>query len=130
VSFCGRNAVCLLPGSVGYVWAGGQNLSDVHREPDAAWNCGAADRGYSGGGDVEPERGPEFARLEFNGGFLSSLSSFGISFGGERSGAVAAGAASDRRVGAGAIRAGVAGVASRGAGRRWLSPGGVRSGRV
>ena len=115
VSFCGRNAVCLLPGSVGYVWAGGQNLSDVHREPDAAWDCGAADRGDSRCGDVELECGAEFARLEFDGGFLSSLSSFGISSGGERSGAAAAGAAGDRRVGAGAVRAGGAGAASGGA---------------
>ena len=74
VSFCGRDAVCLLPGSVICVWAGGQNLSDVHREPDAAWDCGAVDRGDSGGGDVEPECGAEFAVVEFDDGFLSSLS--------------------------------------------------------
>ena len=57
------------------VWTGGQNLSDVHREPDAAWNCGAVDRGDSGGGDVELERGPEFAVVELDDGFLSSLRS-------------------------------------------------------
>src|ERR1039458_1113766 len=74
ISFCGRDAVCLLPGSVVCVWAGGQDLSDVHCEPDAAWDCGAADRSDSGGGDVEPECGAELARIEFDYGFLSSLS--------------------------------------------------------
>jgi solute:Na+ symporter, SSS family len=53
ISFCGRDAVCLLPGSVGCVLARRPNLSDVHREPDAAWHCGAVDRRDSGGGDVE-----------------------------------------------------------------------------
>ena len=94
VSFCGRDAVCLLPGSVGGVWPGGQNLSDVYREPDAARDCGAVDRRHSGGGDVEFECGAEFARLELDYGFLSSVSA-GFSSGAQRSGAAAAGAAGD-----------------------------------
>ena len=80
---------------------------------DAAWHCGTADRGYSGCGDVELECGAEFARIEFDGGFLSSFS-FGISSGGERRGAAAVGAPGDRRMGSGAVWAGGAGAASSG----------------
>jgi len=75
VSFCGCNAVCLLPRSVVRIWTGGQDLSDVHCEPDAARNCGASDRGDSGCRDVELECGAELAGVEFDDGFLSSVSS-------------------------------------------------------
>src|SRR5713226_8660693 len=110
VSFSGRDAVCVLPGSVGRIWAGGQDLSDIHRERDAAWDCGAVDRSDSGGGDVELERGAELSVIEFDYGFLSSFSP-----GGRRSGAAAVGAIGNGRVGAGAVRTGGAGAASGGA---------------
>src|SRR5208282_6039437 len=61
---------------------------------------------------VELECGAELAVLEFDYGFLCSFSA-----GGKRSGAIAAGAAGDRRVGAGALRIGSAGAASGGTGR-------------
>src|SRR5208337_308065 len=114
VSFCGRDAVCLLPGSVICVWAGGQDLSDVYREPDAAWDRGPLDRGDSGGGDVELECSAELAGIELDHGFLSALScgqSFRLSPGAERSGTAATGATRDRRMGAGAVRAGGTGAA-------------------
>src|SRR5713226_2356788 len=94
VSPCGRDALCLLPGSVVCVWAGGQDLSDVYREPNATRDRGAVDRGHFGCGDVELERGAELAVIEFDYGFLCSLSSDR-----RRSGAAAAGAAGNRRVG-------------------------------
>ncbi len=36
------------------VWTGGQNLSDIYCEPNAAWHFRAADCGDSSGGHVEP----------------------------------------------------------------------------
>ena len=51
------------------------DLSDIHRQPHAARHLGAVDRGDSGGGHVELERGAEFPVVEFDDGFLSSLSS-------------------------------------------------------
>src|SRR6267378_2456048 len=110
VSACGRDALCLLPGSVVCVWARGQNLSDVYREPDATRDRGAVDRGHFGGGDVELECGAELAVIELDYGFLCSLSSDR-----RRGGAAAAGAAGNRRVGSGVVRTGGAGAASCGA---------------
>src|SRR5216684_5991856 len=107
---CWRDALCLLPGSVDCVWAGGQDLSDVHREPDAAWYCRVVDRSDSGGGDVELKCSAKLAVVEFDYGFLSSFSTRS-----QRSGAAADGATGDRRVGAGAVRTGGAGAASCGA---------------
>ena len=56
-----RHAVRVLSRALGEFWQGRQDLSDVHREPDAARDFGIADRGDSGGGDVEPERRAQFA---------------------------------------------------------------------
>src|SRR5208282_2289239 len=114
ISHRGRDAVCLLPGSVGGIWTGRQNLSNVHCEPDAAWDCGTVDRRDSGSSHVELERGIELAVVEFDYGFLSSLSSR-LWSGAERRGALANGAAGDDRMGARAVRPGGAGAASGGA---------------
>src|SRR5260221_3735733 len=75
VSFCGRDALCLLPGSVHRLWARGQDLSDVYRDPHAAWDCGAVDRGHPGGGHVESECGSQLLVIKFDYGFLPSPSS-------------------------------------------------------
>src|SRR5258708_28091482 len=107
---CWRDALCLLPGSVVCVWAGGQDLSDVYREPDATRDRGAVDRGHFGGGDVELECGSQLLVVKFDYGFLSSPSSHR-----RRSGAAAAGAAGQRRIGAWSVGAGGGGAASGGA---------------
>src|ERR1700675_2574432 len=135
VSACGRDALCLLPGSVVRVWAGGQDLSDVYREPNATRDRGAVDRGHFGCGDVELECGAELAGVEFDYGFLFALSSRG-----ERSREAAVGATGDRRVGAGVVRTGDGGAASCGArrrsraancvGRLWGAARGVSAGSV
>src|ERR1700675_1170113 len=104
---CGRDALCLLPGSVVCVWAGGQDLSDVYRKPNATRDRGAVDRGHFGCGDVELECGAELAVIEFDYGFLCSPSPDR-----RRSRAPAAGAAGNRRMGSGAVRPGGAGAAS------------------
>ena len=41
-------------------WQSRQDLSNLHRQPDAAWNLGIADCGHSGSSHVELERGSEF----------------------------------------------------------------------
>ena len=58
----------------GNVWAGRPHLSHIHREPHAAWNFGAADRGHPGGSDVEPERGAEFVVVQHDDRLLLSVS--------------------------------------------------------
>src|SRR5260370_18955797 len=88
---CWSDALCLLPGSVVCVWAGGQDLSDVYREPDATRDRGAVDRGHFGGGDVELECGSQLLVVKFYYRFLSSPSSHRT-----RSGSAAAGAAFSR----------------------------------
>ena len=45
---------------------GGQDLSDLHRQPNAAWDFGVADCGDPGGGDVELERGAKLAFLQLD----------------------------------------------------------------
>ncbi len=70
-----RHVVGLLSRALGKLWQAGPDLSHVHCQPDAAWNFRAADRGDSGGGDVEPERGAEFAFFDFDHGFLCALPS-------------------------------------------------------
>jgi hypothetical protein len=70
-----RHAVRVLSRALGEFWQGRQDLSDVHRQPDAARDLGLADRRDSGGGDVEPERGAEFAFIQLDHGFLRAVSS-------------------------------------------------------
>ena len=48
---------------------------DIHCEPDAARNFGTADRGDSGGSDVEPERRAQLAFFHVDHRFLSATAS-------------------------------------------------------
>ena len=61
-----RHAVRVLSRALGEFRQGGQDLSDVHRQPDAARDFGIADRGDSGGSDVEPERRAQLAFFHFD----------------------------------------------------------------
>ena len=65
-----RHAVGVLPRAFGNVRTGGPDLSHFHRQPNAPRSLRTADRGCPGRGDVEPQRGAEFAILERDHGFL------------------------------------------------------------
>ncbi len=104
VSPGGRNALCLLPGSVGWLWTSRPHLSDVHCDPHATWHRRIADRGDSGGGDVKPECRAKFAFIELDDRFLSSLP-FIVASRNERSDTTAGGTARNRCLGGGVIRA-------------------------
>ena len=71
----GRHAVRVLSRALGEFRRGRQDLSDLHRQPDAARDFGIADRGDSGSGDVEPERRAQLAFIHFDHGFLSATTS-------------------------------------------------------
>ncbi len=53
----------------------GPNLSHVHCHSNAAWNFGPVDCGDSSSGNVEPERGVEFAFIEHDSGFFRAPAS-------------------------------------------------------
>ena len=90
------------------VYANRQGLSCFHREPHAARRERVADCRDIGGGDVEPERGAQFAFFHFDCRFLHAPSS---AFVGDPAHLVVAGG--DGGLGAGAVRVGAAGAARR-----------------
>ena len=60
----------LLPGSVVAFRKSGPHLSHIHCQPAATRHFRIADCRDSGGGNVEPERRPEFAVVELHDRFL------------------------------------------------------------
>src|SRR5579862_1314121 len=66
----GRDAVGVLSRAVGDIWEAGPDLSNIHCDENSARHFRAADRGHSGGSDVESERRAEFVVLERDHGLL------------------------------------------------------------
>jgi SSS family solute:Na+ symporter len=70
---CRRDAVGVLSRAVGALWNRRPNLSHIHCQPNATRDLGVADCRDPGCGNVESERGAEFAFVEHDHGFCSPL---------------------------------------------------------